>query len=154
MEEIIDKILSNEENKNIDFVVHIKNEEELKAIITVLEKYEFRIQLKLFDESLREWMYRTAKEDKFNTCFRIRNSEDDKCVAWNPSIEHWRYYCNDIIELKNGEVIFKEKEYTIEEADIEAENIIANINDGYTNLIKKYKDKNKEQIIEQLVKGL
>ena len=124
MEEIINKILSNEANNNIDFVVHITSEDELNSLINALEKKNFTIEFNLFNESLRKWMLRTAKEDKYDTCYRIRNREDDKCVAYNPSIEHWRLYCKDIIEFENGGIVFNEGNYTRPKAEIEADKII------------------------------
>lgn len=150
MEEIIDRILSNEENNNIDFVVHINSKNELNVLINVLEKKNFIIEFNLFNEKLREWMLRVAKEDKFDTCFRIRNREDNKCVAYNPSIEHWRLYCKDIIEFKNGEMVFNEGNYTKQTAEIEADKIIDDIKMG-SYLKNIYGDKTKEQIVEELI---
>lgn len=150
MEEIIDRILSNEENNNIDFVVHINSKNELNNLINVLEKKNFIIEFNLFNEKLREWMLRVAKEDKFDTCFRIRNREDNKCVAYNPSIEHWRLYCKDIIEFKNGEMVFNEGKYTKQTAEIEADKIIDDIKMG-SYLKNIYGDKTKEQIVEELI---
>lgn len=150
MEEILFKLLSREENINIDFVVHIKNEKELNDLMNVLDKKNFTIQFNLFNEKIREWMLRVAKEDNFNTCFRIRNREDDKCVAYNPSIEHWRLYCDDIIEFENGEILFNEGKYTKQTAEIEADKIVNDIKDG-SYLRNIYGNKNKEQIIEELI---
>lgn len=150
MEEIIDKILNNKDNINLDFVFHIKNEEQLKTLIKVLKKNNFKIQLNLFNEELEEWMLRMGKGDKFDTCFRIRNRENDKCVAINPSIEHWRLYCKDIIEFENGEIIFNEGVYTKETAEIEADKIIQDVKDG-SGLKDIYINKTKEQIIDILM---
>lgn len=149
MEEIINKILNNKDNINLDFIFHIKNEEQLKTLIKVLKKNNFKIQFNLFNEELEEWMLRMGKEDKFNTCFRIRNRENDKCVASNPSIEHWRLYCKDIIEFENGEIIFNEGIYTKETAEIEADKIILDVKDG-SGLKDIYINKTKEQIIDIL----
>ena len=151
MGESVDKILGNEKNINVDFVVHVTSFEQLNSVITVLEKRNFVIQFKLFDETLRDWMMRTAKEDNYDTCFRIRNREDDKCVAYNPSIEHWRLYCNNIIEFEHGEIIFNEGKYTRLTAEIEAKKIINNIKEGEKVLEEKYGDKTEEQIIECLI---
>ena len=150
MDELLFKILSKKENLNIDFVVHIKNETELNNLINVLEANKFTIEFNLFNENIREWMLRVAKEDKFNTCFRIKNREDDKCVAYNPSIEHWRLYCNNIIEFENGEIVFNEGKYTKETAEIEADKIINDIKDG-SYLKSMYGSKSKEQIVEELI---
>ena len=148
--EQLNGILSNPQNINTDFVVHIKNKNELYGLIRVLEKHKFEIELNLFSESLGEWMKRTAETDKYNTCFRIKNRENDKCVAWNPSIEHWRLYCKDIIELENGEIVFNEGKYTQETAEIEAGKIMEEIAEGgYLNNI--YGEMTREQIINSLV---
>ena len=150
--EQIDKILCNTRNINRDFVIHIKNKDELCRLITVLEKHGFTIELNLFQESLREWMFRVAAENKYDTCFRVKNRVDDKCIAWNPSIEHWRLFCKDIIELENGKLTFIEKRYTLEAAEIEADKIILEIV-GESPLKILYGDKTKKQIIDILTHG-
>lgn len=148
--EQIDRILSNPQNNNMDFVVHIKRQEELNELIRILEKYKFIIELNLFSESLGEWMRRAAESDKYDTCFRIKNRENGKCVAWNPSIEHWRLYCKDILELENGEIIFNEGNYTQETAEIEADKIMEEIAEGGC-LKNIYGGMTKEQIINSLL---
>lgn len=153
VEKEIDKILSDDRNINVDFVVHVKNKEELDILVEVLEKYNFSIQFTLFDETLRQWMNRMAGEDNYDTCFRIRNREDDKCVAINSSLEHWRLWCNNIIEFEKNEVVFFEGKYTRKTAEVEAEKIISNIKDGDESLKEKYGDRTKEQIIEMLLEN-
>lgn len=148
--EQIDRILSNPQNTNMDFVVHIKRQDELNDLIRILEKYKFIIELNLFSESLGEWMRRAAESDKYDTCFRIKNRENGKCVAWNPSIEHWRLYCKDILELENGEIIFNEGNYTQETAEIEADKIMEEIAEGGC-LKNIYGGMTKEQIINSLL---
>lgn len=148
--EQIDRILSNPQNNNMDFVVHIKRQDELNDLIRILEKYKFIIELNLFSESLGEWMRRAAESDKYDTCFRIKNRENGKCVAWNPSIEHWRLYCKDILELENGEIIFNEGNYTQETAEIEADKIMEEIAEGGC-LKNIYGGMTKEQIINSLL---
>lgn len=148
--EQIDRILSDPQNNNMDFVVHIKRQDELNDLIRILEKYKFIIELNLFSESLDEWMRRAAESDKYDTCFRIKNRENGKCVAWNPSIEHWRLYCKDIIELENGEIIFNEGNYTQETAEIEAGKIMEEIAEGGC-LKNIYGGMTKEQIINSLL---
>lgn len=150
--EQVDKILCNTGNINRDFVVHVKSQNELNGLITVLEKYGFIIELNLFQESLREWMCRVAAENEYDACFRVRNRVDDKCIAWNPSIEHWRLFCKDIVELENGTLIFNEGRYTHEAAEIEADKIISQIM-GESALKILYGNKTKEQIITLLTQG-
>lgn len=130
--------------------MHIKSQEELNDFICILEKHRFTIELNLFSESLGEWMRRAGKSDNYDTCFRIKNRKNDKCVAWNPSIEHWRLYCKDIIELENGKIIFHEGNYTQSTAEIEADKIIEEIAEGgYLKNI--YGGMTKEQIINSLI---
>lgn len=148
--EQINRILNNPQNINTDFVIHIKSQNELNELIRILEKHKFEIELNLFSESLGEWMKRAGETDKYNTCFRIKNRENDKCVAWNPSIEHWRLYCKDIIELENGEIVFNEGKYTQETAEIEAGKIMEEIEEGgYLKNI--YGEMTEEQITAALV---
>ena len=116
-------ILDNDKNKGIDFIVHVKNEEQLNDLISVLIERQFEIQPPIIEETLADWMRDVAKEEEYDTCFRLRNREDDRCVAYNPSIEHWRLFCNDILEIINNELEFNEGEYSIEDAKIEAKKL-------------------------------
>lgn len=149
MKERLDKILSNKDNFGLEFVVHIKNKNEFDDLKEVLNKYNFNIEFKLFEETLTEWMNRLSKEDNYNTCFRIGNYEN-KVVAYNPSIEHWRLYCKDIIEFKDNDIVFNEGIYTEEEAKIEAEYIISDIKDG-SYLKNIYDNMSKEEIVNNLI---
>lgn len=90
-------------------------------LIEVLTKLKFEIQLSLKEQTLREWMEDMAEEENYDTCFRIRNREDDKCVVYNPSVEHWRMFCNDILEIRDGNLENNEGYYTKEAAEIETE---------------------------------
>lgn len=116
-------ILNNDKNEGIDFIVHVKNEEQLNDLISVLIERQFEIQPPIIEETLADWMRSAAKEEGYDTCFRIRNREDNRCVAYNPSIEHWRLFCNDILEIINNELEFNEGEYSIEDAKIEAKKL-------------------------------
>lgn len=149
MKERLDKILSNKDNFGLEFVVHIKNKNEFDDLKEVLNKYNFNIEFKLFEETLTEWMNRLSKEDNYNTCFRIGNYEN-KVVAYNPSIEHWRLYCKDIIEFKDNDIVFNEGIYTEEEAKIEADYIISDIKDG-SYLKNIYDNMSKEEIVNNLI---
>lgn len=66
------------------------------------------------------------------------------------SIEHWWLYCQNIIELENGEIIFNEGTYIQENVEIEADNIMKKIVDGEY-LKNIYGGMTKEQIINSLV---
>lgn len=100
--ERLEEIIKDEENKDLDFIVHIQNKSELDKLIEVLVRNHFKIQLstQFNPNELEKWMEYIGKEDNFDTCFRIRNREDDRCVAYNPSVEHWRMFCNDIFEIR------------------------------------------------------
>lgn len=104
----LEKIIKDERNVGLDFIVHIQNENELNDLINVLTRCNFEIQFALEYSSgeLKRWMEDIGRDYNYDTCFRVRNREDDKCVAYNPSIEHWRCFCNDIFEICNGELDF------------------------------------------------
>lgn len=90
-----------------------------------------------------------AKEDNFNTCFRLRNRGYEKSVSYNSSIEHWYLYY-DIIEFENDKVVFYQGKYNKETAEIEADKIINDINEG-SYLKELYGNKTRTQIIEELI---
>ncbi len=125
----LEKIISDERNIGLDFIVHIQNKKELDDLIEVLTKLEFKIQLSLKEQTLREWMEELAEEENYDTCFRIRNREDDRCVAYNPPVEHWRMFYNDILEIRDGKLEYNEGYYTLKAAEIETEKVWKAIND-------------------------
>lgn len=125
----LEKIIKDERNVGLDFIVHVQNKNELDDLIEVLTKLEFKIQLTLKEQTIREWMEELAEKENYDTCFRIRNRADDRCVAYNPSIEHWRMFCNDIFEIRNGELEFNEGDYDLNSARIEAKRIWKLINE-------------------------
>ena len=127
----LEKIIKDERNVGLDFIVHIQNKNELNDLIDVLTRCDFEIQLALeySPDELKRWMEDIGRDYNYDTCFRIRNREDDKCVAHNPSVEHWRCFCNDIFEIRDGELEFNEGDYTLETARIEAKKIYEEIKD-------------------------
>lgn len=125
----LEKIINDERNMGLDFIVHIQNKNELEDLIEVLTKLEFGIQLSLKEQTLKEWMEELAEEENYDTCFRIRNRKDDRCVAYNPSVEHWRIFFNDIIEIRNGSLEYNEGYYIREAAKIETKKVWKAIND-------------------------
>lgn len=127
-------ILDNEKNKGIDFIVHVKNEEQLNDLISVLIERQFEIQPPIIEETLADWMRGVAKEEEYDTCFRLRNRKDDRCVAYNPSIEHWRLFCNDILEMNNGKLEFNEGKYSLQDARIEANKLYKYMKDDSVTL--------------------
>ncbi len=151
----ISKILENKDNAGVDFVVHIKSENELNDLIDVLKSHHFKVQF-AFDFSPEEidlWMKDVAKENGFDLCFRIRNRENDKCVAYNPSVEHWRLFCNDILEMNNGELEFNEGKYSLQDARIEANKLYKDMKDDSITLDLFELDTNAddEDIINKIV---
>lgn len=150
----LEKIINNEKNIGLDFIVHIQNKNELNDLIDVLERNDFRIQLaiKYKPNELKRWMEDIGDEYNYDTCFRVRNRDDDRCVAYNPSVEHWRMFCNDILEIQDGELEFNEGNYTLETAKIEARKILNELNDGYSvfNDIGFTKETSEKEIIEWL----
>lgn len=153
----LEKIIKDERNIGLDFVVHIQNKSEFDDLIEVLTKLDFEIQFTLEECTLKEWMKQCAEEENYDTCFRIRNRENDKCVAYNPSIEHWRMFCNDIFEMCNGELEFSEGNYDLRSALMEAKRIwkLINNEDFGANHFRGFKFSNKmseKEIAQCLIK--
>lgn len=153
----LEKIIQDERNVGLDFVVHIQNKDELNDLIEVLTKLGFEIQLSLKYDNLKLWMEDIGKDDNYDTCFRIRNRKDDKCVAYNPSIEHWRMFCNDIFEIRNGELEFNEGDYDLDSAKIEAKKIFKETEDEVYGSVNRNtfgftKKMSEEEIIKWLMK--
>lgn len=59
----LEKIINDERNMGLDFIVHIQNKNELEDLIEVLTKLEFEIQLSLKEQTLKEWMEELAEEE-------------------------------------------------------------------------------------------
>lgn len=150
----IGRILENENNIGKDFVVHVKNENELDELIDVLMSHNFNIQLS-FDfnpEQLDLWVKDIVKGDGNDLCFRIRNCENDKCVAYNPSVEHWRLFYNEILEIINGELEFNEGNYSLDDARIEAKKLYKDMKDGPSlDLFGLSANANDEEIMGKIV---
>ena len=104
-----------EKNPDIEFVIHTRSAEELEELVTALEQlgYEFCLP---FLGTIREKAAEFSAEDGPDGCWRI---SPEKTVSYNPSVEHWRLYTNDIAEKRDGEIGFNEGNYTPEDAAIE-----------------------------------
>ena len=102
-----------EKNPDVEFVVHIQNEQEFQDMLADLETLGFEYAIPL--GTLREMAEDFVSTDGFDGCWRI---SPNKLVSYNASVEHWKLYCNDIVEFKNGEIRFHE-EYTPEQREIE-----------------------------------
>lgn len=150
----IEKIIQDERNLGLDFVVHIQNQGELQDLAEVLVKAGFEIQFSLEYDDLREWMEAVGREDGYDTCFRIRNREGDKCAAYNPSIEHWRKYCGDILELRDGELTYHEGVYDLRAARTEAGKIWRQLQEDeeiVMSLFEFKKDITEDEIVQWLL---
>lgn len=147
----IDGMIKDERNIGLDFIVHVQNKEELLELISVLEDNDFIVQLNLDGSTLREWMMDIGEEYSYDACFRIRNRKDDKCIAFNPSVEHWRVFNGDILEIRDSKLEFNEGEYSIEAAKIEARKLWEDINDDpYNNVFDLCKDATRDQIVKKI----
>lgn len=126
-------------NEGLNFIVHVQNQQELVDLIDILEELNFEATLpyELMDyKDLRDYMMSCGEEWQYDVCFRI---SECKGIAYNPSVEHFRRWYNDILEIRNGEIIFNERDdYTEETAKIEARKIWKEINkenDGLVNTL-------------------
>lgn len=99
--ERIKKIIEN--NKGKEFVVHVKSKNEFETLLNILEELSFEYTIPL--TTLREMATNFVSEDGYDGCWRI---SEQRGIAYNQSVEHWRQYYSDIIEIENGEIIFIE----------------------------------------------
>lgn len=151
----LEQIIKDEKNIGLDFIVHIQNKNEMEALIEVLTKLGFVIQFSLEYDDLKSWMEDIGRDYNYDVCFRIRNREDDKCVSYNPSIEHWRFYCNDILEICNGKLELNTGDYDFDSAKIEAEKIWDEIRESEELKVNLYgfkKGISKKEIMQWLLK--
>ncbi|MCI5844731.1 MAG: hypothetical protein MRZ94_03030, partial [Oscillospiraceae bacterium] len=98
-----------EKNENIEFVAHVQTKEELEELITALETLEFEYAIPL--GSLWEMAEQFVADDGYDGCWRISR---ERGIAYHPSVEHWKCFTNDIVELQNGEVVFHDGYHTEE----------------------------------------
>lgn len=92
-----------EKNEGAEFVIHTQSKAELDELVSALEElgYEYAIPL----GTIREMADSFAAEDGYDGCWRISR---ERGVAYNPSVEHWRFFTNDIVEIRDGEIAFNE----------------------------------------------
>lgn len=107
-----------EKNENIEFVVHIQTREELEELIVALETLDFEYAIPL--GSLREMAEQFIADDGYDGCWRISR---ERGVAYHPSVEHWKWFTNDIVELQNGEIVFHDGYHTEEAVQIESKKL-------------------------------
>ena len=151
----IKNIMNNEKNRGLRFVVHVKNKEELSDLISALVDSGCSIEFTPEEITLAEWMEKVAAETNYDTCFRIN---ENRLVAYNPSIEHWRVYCADIdiLELRDGSLVYHEREgYTEESARIEAKKILDEREAGGNFVLQNYfvtENSTEDAIVEWLLR--
>lgn len=101
-------------NPGLEFVVHVRNERELASLVNALEELGFEYAVPL--GTIREMAEEFSKTDGFDGCWRVSR---ERGVAYNPSVEHWKFFTNDIVEFQDGEIAFHEGYRTKEDALIE-----------------------------------
>ncbi|MBD5384036.1 MAG: hypothetical protein HDR72_03440 [Ruminococcaceae bacterium] len=90
-------------NPDVEFVVHVQNKQELDALVAALEKLEFEYAIPL--GTVGEMAESFVREDGYDGCWRVSR---ERGVAYNPSVEHWKFFTNDIVEIRDGEIAFHE----------------------------------------------
>ncbi len=100
-------------NPGAEFVVHTQNKRELDALVAVLEElgFEYAIPLGTVSQMAESFAF----EDGYDGCWRVSR---ERGVAYNPSVEHWKFFTNDIVEMRDGEIVFHDG-YTSEAAAVE-----------------------------------
>lgn len=101
-------------NPDAEFVVHTKNKQQLDELVSALEELDFEYAVPL--GTIGEMAEQFAHEDGYDGCWRISR---ERGIAYNPSVEHWKFFTNDIVEIQNGEIAFHEGYLTREDAEIE-----------------------------------
>ena len=107
-----------QKNHDVDFVVHTQTKEELDTLIAILSEMGYTYAVPL--GTLREMADAFAAEDGYDGCWRISAS---KGVAYNNSVEHWRLFVHDILEIQNGTIQFNDGDYTQDAARVEAKKL-------------------------------
>ena len=93
-----------ENNKGIEFVVITHNKEEFETLRDILVELDYEYAIPL--APLYEMMNNIVEDDGYNIGWRISESRG---IAYNESIEHWKQYYSDILEInRNGELVFIE----------------------------------------------
>ena len=91
-----------EDNKGIDFVVMTHNKEEFETLRDILVELDYEYAIPL--DTLFNMMNNIVEDDGYNIGWRISESRG---IAYNDSVEHWKQYYSDILEInQNGELVF------------------------------------------------
>lgn len=103
-----------EKNEDIEFVFHVQSEAELEELVTALEELDYEYAIPI--GTIREMAEDFVSTDGFDGCWRISR---ERGIAYNPSVEHWKFYVNDIAQYNSkGELEIFEK-YTPEQREAE-----------------------------------
>lgn len=86
-----------EKSKGVDFVVMTHDKKEFERLRDVLVDMEYEPSIPL--GSLYEMMNSTAKKTNYQCGWRI---SERKGIAWNPSVEHWKYYYPNILIINQN----------------------------------------------------
>ena len=108
-----------EKNEGAEYVIHVQSEEELEELVTALEALEYEFCLP-FLGTIREKAAEFSSEDGADGCWRISR---ERGVAYNPSVEHWRFYFNDIVEMSDGSIAYNDGDYDDRAAAVEKEKL-------------------------------
>ncbi len=105
-------------NSDKEFVIHVKTEEEMYALASVLDElgYTYAVPEGRISDIARDF----AIDYGFDGCWRVSRSRG---VAYNPSVEHWRFFTSDIIETRNGRFAFNDGYTDPKDAEIEADKL-------------------------------
>lgn len=103
-----------QKNPSLDFVFHVRNKQELDHLVDALEELGFEYAIPL--GTIREMAEEFSRTDGFDGCWRVSR---ERGVAYNESVEHWKFFTADIVEFQNGEIAFHEGYRSKEDALIE-----------------------------------
>lgn len=134
-------------NPGVEFVVHTTSKQQLDELVAALEEFGFEYAVPL--GTIREMAENFAREDGYDGCWRVSR---ERGVAYNPSVEHWKFFTNDIVEIRNNEIAFHEGYLTREDAQIEKNKLrkaFADEEDGESNLRLFGLENSSDEEIEQ-----
>lgn len=103
-----------QKNPSLDFVFHVRNKRELDLLVDALEELGFEYAIPL--GTIREMAEEFSRTDGYDGCWRVSR---ERGVAYNGSVEHWKFFTADIVEFQNGEIAFHEGYRSKEDALIE-----------------------------------
>ena len=108
-----------EKNEGAEFVIHVQSEEELEELVTALEALGYEYALP-FLGTIRELAEGFREDDGADGCWRISR---ERGVAYNDSVEHWRFFSNNIVEMRDGSIAYNDGDYDDRAAAVEKEKL-------------------------------